>query len=57
MRRRDLLLGLPLMGQTAAVDGRRALFVDDYLIDWIRGANCGWARRLKGSGAENGPTA
>lgn len=38
MRRRDLLLGLPLMAQTATVGGRRELFVDDFLIDWMRGA-------------------
>jgi len=44
MRRRELLwAGLPLMGQVAAgpvlaLGGRRELFVDDYLLEWTRGA-------------------
>ena len=38
MRRRDLLIGLPILAKTAAPDGRRELFGDDYLIDWMRGA-------------------
>ena len=38
MRRRDLLIGLPILAKTAAPDGRQELFGDDYLIDWMRGA-------------------
>ena len=38
MRRRDLLWGLPLLGQAAALGGRRELFVDDALVEWMRGA-------------------
>ncbi|MBI2688305.1 MAG: hypothetical protein HYX27_18540 [Acidobacteria bacterium] len=41
MRRRELLTLLPALAQGAppvVVGGRRELFVDDYLIDWMRGA-------------------
>jgi len=38
MRRRDLLWGLPLLGQGTTLGDRRELFVDDQLVEWMRGA-------------------
>lgn len=43
MNRRELLLGMAAAGVRAqeapvAVGGRRELFVDDFLVDWMRGA-------------------
>lgn len=38
MRRRDLLWGIPLLGQPANLGSKRELFVDDSFIEELRGA-------------------